>query len=135
MVYHALQNSKDAASLEDLAAMDRDIHELREQISIAKAQEKILRANLLAVNATVSAEDLRAHVVTLESEKQEALDRLGPLRAGTVTPVSAQERDDLDHGWKEWVRKASSRKKICMQLWDFCTDELQEGQSRQDLWV
>ncbi len=135
MVYHALQDPKDAASMEDLAAMDRDIHELREKVATARAQEKLLRANLMAVHATVSAEDLRANVITLESEKQEARCRLDPLRAGTVKPVSAQEQDEVEKAWKEWVKKANSRKKICMELWDFCTEEMEEGQTKQDLWV
>ena len=135
MVYHALQDPKDAATLDELAAMDKDIHELRETITNAKAQEKLLRANLTAANATVSADDLRAHVVTLESEKQEVLDRLEPLRAGTVMPISAQEQNEVDKAWKDWMRKASSRKKICLELWDFCTEEMDEGQTKQDLWV
>lgn len=121
--------------MDDLAAMDKNIDELREKITIARAQEKMLRANLNAVNATVSAEDLRASVVTLESEKQETLARLGPLRAGTVKPVSAQEKDQVEKAWKEWLKKASSRKKICMELWDFCTEEMEEGKTKQDQWV
>lgn len=115
--------------------MDKDIHELQEIINIARAQEKILRANLIAANATVSVDDLRAHVVTLESEKQGALDRLGLLRAGTFTPISAQEQGEVEKAWKEWVSKAKSRKKICMELWGFCTEEMEEGQAKQDLWV
>jgi 26S proteasome regulatory subunit (ATPase 3-interacting protein) len=135
MVYHALQDPKDAASMDDLAALDRDIHELQEKVATARAQEKLLRANLMAVHATVSAEDLRANVITLESEKQEALCRLDSLRAGTVKPVSAQEQDEVEKAWKGWVKKANSRKKICMELWDFCTEEMEEGQTKQDLWV
>ena len=134
-VYHALQDPKDATNLDEVAAMDKDIHELRETITIARAQEKILRANLIAVNATVTVDDLRAHVITLESEKQGALDRLSLLKAGTFTPISAQEQDEVEKARKEWARKANSRKKICMELWGFCTEELEEGQAKQDLWV
>lgn len=115
--------------------MDKEIHELRETISNARAQEKILRANLIAANATVSVDDLRAHVITLESEKQGALDRLSLLRAGTFMLIPAQEHDEVEKAWKEWVRKASSRKRIFMELWSFCTEEMEEGQVKQDLWV
>lgn len=115
--------------------MDREIHELRETISSARAQEKILRANLIAANATVSVDDLRAHITTLESEKEGALDRLSLLRAGKFMPIPAQEQDEVEKAWKEWVRKANSRKKICMELWGFCTEEMEEGQVKQDLWV
>lgn len=115
--------------------MDKDIHELRESITNARAQEKILRANLIGVNATVSVDDLRAHVITLESEKQAALDRLSLLRAEAFVPISIQEQDEVERAWKEWVKKANSRKRICMELWGFCTEEMEEGQVRQDLWV
>lgn len=135
MVYHALQDPKDAASLEDLAAMDKTINELRDQIANSKGQEKTLQTNLAAANATVSAEDLRAHVVTLESEKEEALDRLRPLRAGTVTPISIQEQVAVDKTWNEWARNAIRRKMICMELWGFCTEDMEEGDMKRDLWV
>ena len=135
IVYHALQDPQDTASMEGLAAMDQEIHELREKITGAKSQERLLRANLIALNATTSLEDLRVSAITLESEKQKVLARLESLRSGSVTPVSARDKAVADEEWKEWVRKAHTRKKICMELWDFCTEELQEGQTKQDLWV
>ena len=58
-VYHAVQDPDDALSLDDLAAMDKEIATLRDSIITAKANEKLLRANLIAVNATLSTEELR----------------------------------------------------------------------------
>lgn len=115
--------------------MDKQIHDLREGIATAKANEKLLRANLVAVNATLSTEDLRVRVITLQSEKKEILARLGPLRSGTVKPVSTEEKETADKAWKAWSRKAALRKRLCMELWDFCTEEMQEGQTKEDLWV
>ena len=115
--------------------MDKQIHDLSEEIATAKANEKLLRANLIAVNATLSTDDLRASVITLESEKKEILARLGPLRSGSVTPVSTEEKNEIEKAWKEWSRKAGLRKRICLELWDFCTEEMQEGQTKGDLWV
>lgn len=134
-VYHALQDPKDAISGDELVAMDKQIQELRESIATAKADEKSLRANLMAVNATMSIGDLRTSVIALESEKKELLARLGLLRAGTVKPVSPEEKYEVEKEWREWSRKATVRRKICMELWDFCTEEMQEGQTREDLWV
>lgn len=115
--------------------MDKQILDLGEDIATAKANEKLLRANLIAVNATLSTDDLRAGVITLESEKKEILARLGPLRSGTVTPVATEEKDEVEKEWKEWSRKADLRKRICLDLWDFCTEEMQEGQTKGKLWV
>lgn len=134
-VYHAIQDPKDAISGDGLVAMDKQIQELRENIAMSKANEKSLRANLIAANATMSIGDLRTSVIALESEKKELLAHLGPLRAGTVKPVSTEEKDEVEKAWREWSRKASVRRKICMELWDFCTEEMQEGQTREDLWV
>lgn len=115
--------------------MDKQIQQLRESIATAKADEKSLRANLVAVNATMSIGDLRTSVIALESEKKELLARLGTLRAGTVKPVSPEEKDGAEKAWREWSRKATVRRKICMDLWDFCTEEMQEGRTRENLWV
>lgn len=134
-VYHALQDPKDAISSDELVAMDKQIQELRESIAMAKANEKSLKASLIAVNATMSIGDFRTSVITLESEKKDLLARLDPLRSGTVKPVSTEEKYEVEKAWGEWSRKATMRKKICMELWDFCTEEMQEGKTREDLWV
>lgn len=134
-VYHALQDPKDAISSEELVAMDKQIQELRESIATAKVNEKSLKASLIAVNATMSIGDFRTSVIALESEKKELLARLDPLRAGTIKPVSTEEKYEVEKAWKEWSRKATVRRKICMELWDFCTEEMQEGKTREDLWV
>lgn len=134
IVYHALQDPNDAFSVEDLAAMDKQIADLREAIATAKALEKLLRANLIVVNATQSTDDVRASIVSLAAEKTEILARLGPLRSGTVTPVSAADKVEVDTAWKLWSRAAGVRKRICLELWDLCTEEMQR-QAREDLWV
>lgn len=133
-MYHALQDSSDSVGPDDLAAMDKQIHDLHEAIATAKANEKLLRASLIAVNATQSTDDLRACVIALESEKKEVLARLGPLRSGSVTPVSTSEKDEVDRAWKVWSRTAATRKRIGLDLWGLCTEEMQ-AQAREDLWV
>lgn len=134
-VYHAVQDPDDAMSLEDLAAMDKEIAGLRETIATAKANEKLMRANLISVNATLSTEELRSSVLLLEIEKNEIVARLGPLRSGNVKPVLPEEKEAVDKAWREWSRKASSRKKICMELWAVGTEEMEPGKTRKELWV
>ena len=133
-MYHALQDSSDSVGPDDLAAMDQEIHDLQEAIATAKANEKLLRANLIAVNATQSTDDLRACVIALESEKNEILARLGPLRSGSVMPVSTTEKDEVDKAWKRWSRTAGVRKRIGLDLWQLCTEEM-HAQAKEDLWV
>ena len=122
-------------SLEDLAAMDGEIATLRENIAIARANEKLLRANLISVDATLSTEELSNGVSVLEHEIEEILRRLGPLRMGKVKGVLPEEKEAIDRERSQWIRKARIRKKICMELWDLCTEELPEGKTKGDLWV
>ena len=135
MVYHAVQDPADAMSLEDLAAMDKEITSIRESIATARANEKLLRANLISVNATLSTEELRSSVTILELETQEAESRLESLRSGNVKPVQPEEKEAVDRQWGQWARTAGIRQKICMDLWGFCTEEMPEGKTKEELWV
>ena len=134
-VYHAIQDPNETLSLEELTAMDKQIADLREEISTAKSNEKLLRAGLAAANATMSVEDLQTSISSLEQETEEILGRLGPLRAGTVPPVSSEEKEKVEQEWQEWTRKANVRKRICMEVWAFVTEEMEEGKTREELWV
>lgn len=122
-------------SLEDLAAMDKELTTLRENIATAKANEKLLRANLVSVNATLSTEGLRNSVLLLEQEKNEMAGRLQALRSGNVRPVLPEEKEAVDREWAQWSKKAGVRKKICLELWAFCTEEVPEGMTKEELWV
>lgn len=115
--------------------MDKEIADLLETIATAKADEKLMRANLISVNATISTEELRSSVSMLEIEKKEIIARLGPLRTGNVKPVLPEEKETVDKVWREWSRKASSRKKICMELWAVCTEEMEPGKTKGEFWV
>ena len=115
--------------------MDKEITDLRETISAAKVEERILKANLVTLSATMSTQDLRAGVLFLEGEKANILNRLGPLRAGNIKPVLPDEKAEVDQAWKTWSRHAAGRKKICMNLWELVTEELPEGKTKEDLWV
>lgn len=122
-------------SLEDLAAMDKEITTLRDSIATAKANEKLLRANLISVNATLSTEELRNSVLLLEQEKIEMAIRLHALRSGNVKPVLPEEKEAVDREWVQWSKKAGVRRKICLELWSFCTEEVPEGKTKEELWV
>ena len=135
MVYHAIQDAKDVASPEELAAMEKEMEVLRDCISTARVEEKILRANLVTLHATMSLQDLRAAVGTLDMEKRELLKRLAPLRLGNVKPVSSMEKTEVDQAWKLWSNNARVRKTICMNVWGYITEELPEGKTKEDLWV
>ena len=115
--------------------MDQEIAALRQSIATAKANEKLLKANLAAVNATVSTEELRSQITVLDMDKAEILDRLGRLQSGDVKPVSAEEKEEAHKAWILWSKKAASRKRICMEMWSYGTEQLPEDPTKEELWA
>lgn len=135
LIYHALQDSTEALSLDDLAAMDRDIASLREAVTVNRANEKVLRGNLSAVNATQSMEQLRETISTIEQEKTETSRRLGLLRQGNVRLVLPRERLAAEEEWRVWKARAENRRKMGIELWEMCTEEVPEGKTKTEIWV
>jgi len=115
--------------------MDQQIATLREEIATAKSEEKMLKAQLITMNATMSTNELQAGISGYEAEQQGLLARLGPLRSGNVKPVSAEEKAAVDKDWRLWNYRSNIRKKICMEVWGHLTEELPEGKTREELWV
>lgn len=115
--------------------MDHEINDLREQIASSKASDKTLRSNLASVNATISTQDLRDSIKAFGPEKQHLLERLGPLRSGSVKPISVTEKAVVDKAWKEWSENARTRKKICLEVWAYVTEMLPDGKTEAELWV
>lgn len=115
--------------------MDKEITSLRENISTAKSTEKLLKASLLTANATATVEDLRGNITVLQLKKDELEGRLAPLRAGSAQPIEKEERERVAKEWAYWGRMANLRKKICLDLWDYCTDLVTEGETKEELWV
>ena len=135
VVYHTLQSTDDATSLEDLAAMDKSIAEHRESIAGLKTNEKLLRSNLASINAIMSTDELRSNVHSLEGERAELQARLAPLRQGDVKPVSIEQKAEVDRLWGEWKKKAEARKKIAMEFWAMGMEALPEGKTKAEVWV
>jgi len=115
--------------------MDKTIGTLREAITTAKANEKVIRTKLATVNAMKSTNELRENVQKLERERTGLAGRLGPLRKGDVKPVLPHEREMVDKRWKMWKEKARMRKKFALELWQICTEEVPEGKTKAEVWV
>ena len=135
IVYHAIQDPTNCTSMQELAAMDSDIADLRERIALTKANERSLKARFVALNATLSTDEVRSSVMALEREKEELAGRLEELRSGNMKPVLPDEKEAVEKGWAEWAKKASSRKRICLDMWAIAIDGLPEGQTKEEFWV
>ena len=124
--------------------MDKEITSLRNAIATTKSVEKLLKASLIAANATATAEDLRADITALSLKKMELEGRLAPLKSGSVEmkPIIEKEvKEEIEKERGYWMRKVGVRKRICMELWGYCKDLVaeeengEEGQTKEELWV
>jgi 26S proteasome regulatory subunit (ATPase 3-interacting protein) len=115
--------------------MDEEIARLRESIATAKADERFLKASLVALNAAITPQELREDIRGFETKRVEILSRLGPLRSGNVKPVSPEEKAEVDAAWKLWSSRANARKRICMEIWVLLTQDLPDGMTAADIWV
>ncbi|KAI9758526.1 MAG: hypothetical protein M4579_003018 [Chaenotheca gracillima] len=129
------KDPKDTATPEELSAMDEQSGALREDIASLRAEQKTLAIKLQAVNAVVTIDNLRDSVNQLSRSKEDLLDRLGPLRAGKVAPVSAERRAQIDLAYKSAERSASIRKAIFREFWGLLCENLPEGTSKGALWA
>ncbi|KAL8706220.1 MAG: hypothetical protein Q9201_000726 [Fulgogasparrea decipioides] len=121
--------------MNDSVAADEVIKSLQKEIDTAKGYEKLLQANLAALDAEPSMNDIRANVTILELEKEELAHHLERLRSGKIKPVRAAEREAVEMVWTEWARKADSRKRIFMGMWrGIVRDVLTKGQTKEQLW-
>ena len=134
-VYHAIQDPQNSVSEEELGAMEMEVQKLQDLIKTAKANEVILKANFIKINAELSTQDLHANITALEVDRKDVLSRLEKLRSGTMKPISLAEKETVDKSWAEWKRKAASRKRIFMDMWAVVLDGLPEGRSKEELWV
>ena len=115
--------------------MDREIAQHQEAITGLKTNEKLLRSNLASINATMSTDELRSNVRSLEADKAQLQARLAPLRQGDVKPVSIEQKAEADRLWGAWKKIAEVRRKIAMELWAMGTETLPEGKIEGDVWV
>lgn len=118
-----------------LIDMEQQIKGIKEQIKTARGYQRLLKARLASLNATSTADDIRANITTLELKKEELSSRLQDIRTGQIKAVRAEERELADQALQDWAKKADSRKQIFLELWAIARDMMPEGQTKEKLWV
>ena len=135
VVSMAIPNTEGSIIPTQPAAMVREVEHLQEQIETARSYERLLKANLAALRARPSIDDVRAKVTALELEKEDLTDRLEGLRSGKVKTVSVEDKERVEMAWIQWKNKVDSRKRIFTEMWAMVQDGLPEGQTKEQLWV
>ncbi|KAL5043403.1 hypothetical protein BDW71DRAFT_119646 [Aspergillus fruticulosus] len=134
-VYHALQEEIDEVGPHTIAAMDREIESLQEQLSGLKENEKKIQGELNSLNAVPLLSELRIEIKKLEREKESLAARLAKAHGDGSAEVSPQEKEKVRKDWKIWKNQDRVRAKICRDLWRKCSETLPEGVTREELWV
>lgn len=96
-----------------------------------------MKAELAILSARVPTTKLRGQVRGLEAKKQQLNGQLEPLRNGSTKRrmVSVDEQERVEKEWRKWKRTAGTRKRVCRDLWDRCTEVLPEDAgSKEELW-
>ncbi|KAJ4312272.1 hypothetical protein N0V94_007538, partial [Neodidymelliopsis sp. IMI 364377] len=122
IVYHALQNPKDAISSDQLAALDDQIADLKTRTTDLQTLAKTLRSTLTSLNSTLSTADLLSSISSLELEKSEILTRLESLKAGHARKITAEEREKVEQEWKAMRSVAMRREAIAKMFWGMVED-------------
>ncbi|KAL9005026.1 MAG: hypothetical protein Q9188_002175 [Gyalolechia gomerana] len=131
----ATQDAEKSAIMTKPCATGEKAKHLKEDIDTARGYERLLKANVAALRAGPSVDDIRAKITALELEKEELSDHLEGLRSGRIKPPSQIEKQAVDKAWDDWRRKAESSKRVFMELWAIVQEGLPERRTKEQLWA
>lgn len=129
-VFWPLQDPTNAASPEELAAMDDQIKELKEKLPASKGDLKTITIKLNTLKAALTTSELMAIVEKLGRENTQKRDKLKDFKAGEVEMVKKEDvlRVEKEMAW--WGKKRKARK----QAFEGLEDTLREGMTKEDIW-
>jgi 26S proteasome regulatory subunit (ATPase 3-interacting protein) len=115
--------------------MNKRTQQLRDETTSLNATAKSLRSSLSSLNSTLSTTDLRAAVANMETERTEILGRLTALRAGTMQPVSKEEKEEVDRQDIFWEKNVTKRRRIMKDMWSQILDSVPDAAQAAELKV
>lgn len=118
-----------------MIAMDEEIQKLRQQLGSLREDEKRAHAELLALGAKPLLCELRHGINELEQEIQASLPRLSEDGEQTSCRMPQEGIAEISRDWKLWQKHANTRRRICYELWQRCSEVIPENMSRSELWV
>ena len=133
-VYHSIQDAKDNLSTQELAELDKETKQLRNNILELKETEKSLRSELSNLKATSTLPELKNDLKLLTSERTDLEQRLSGLKSGDTKAISTEEKMDIERSWKLWSYKVNGRKKAFMELWQTLSENLPDGRNKDEIW-
>lgn len=129
-VFWALQDPADAATPDELAAMDTTIMTLRETLPAQKANLKVLSSKLTTLKSAPTTEELVSLIERLKTENAEKRERLKALKDGGGERVTKEEVDRAEKDAKYWGARRRARLAAFQEL----EGMLLTGISKEDIW-
>ena len=96
---------------------------------------KDLKAQLAALNGTLSTADLFQSLSSIEAEKTTLVQRLKSLSEGDVKPVDQTRALELEAELAKWKGIEMRRRKIRDEMWKIVRDLIPEGHDEVQLKV
>ncbi|KAJ5219807.1 Chitin synthase activator (Chs3) [Penicillium chermesinum] len=133
-VYHALQDAARSVTPQVLSTMNQEIEKLRTELADLKTSERKARMALAVFEANPRLSNLQEDIQRLEQERNGIREHLAILHDDNEVHLSPEERERLEREWEYWQSHATSRRRMCRDLWGRCTEVLPEGTSERELW-
>tara|TARA_R110002060_G_scaffold62119_2_gene71537 strand:- start:98 stop:568 length:471 start_codon:yes stop_codon:yes gene_type:complete len=124
------QDPADAASPEELAAMDNAITTLRDTLPILKSTLKAQTIKLSTLHKAPTTVEIAATVDRIRLENQAKSEKLRGFKEGSIKTVTREEVEKVEKDLKHWGAKNLARKKAFENL----EAVLLDGMSREDIW-
>ncbi|THC95470.1 hypothetical protein EYZ11_005064 [Aspergillus tanneri] len=133
-VYHALQEVPDEAIPEAVAAVDKEMELLLQQLTRLKGDQKKVQTESVVFCAKPLLSELHDDINHLAQERETILARLSQNVERGFRHISKEEKSDIHQDWKSWRRHVSLRSRICRDLWQKCSEVMPGNMSRTELW-
>ncbi|KAI7824619.1 Tat binding protein 1-interacting protein-domain-containing protein [Gamsiella multidivaricata] len=107
-IYVVRQDSIDAATPEELAAVDKQLAELQSKIAESKSRNKQLSSKLSALSSSMTTEQIIAKLDQSTTKNEQAEQHLSLLRGGTqlVMPEEKQRvAKEMEYYRKMWMQR------------------------------
>ncbi|PYI24863.1 TBPIP-domain-containing protein [Aspergillus indologenus CBS 114.80] len=135
VVYHALQEASNKITSETLVTLDEYLEKAQGRLSSLQIQKKKVRMELAALDAKPLLSELRRDVDQLGRDQATARTFWLTMKGNASMPVPGHMiRAGAEEDWRRWERHASSRARICRDLWRRCLDALPGDTAWEELW-
>ncbi|WWC66887.1 uncharacterized protein I206_100794 [Kwoniella pini CBS 10737] len=127
LIYLYNQSLLEVLDPKELASLDKEIKEIKEQLEEKRKELKSLQLDLSSKEALPKTKDLAKEIERVQAENDITLKALAPFRStsngeAAINPMSAEETKKIDNDFNKWRKEWTDRRKIYKELLGMLTD-------------